>query len=578
MPEEESLWTTRLATADHAYKEWEGLFKCDMLEKYYEGFQWKLQNIENAPYVINYFYSTINEKIAAHLFSQPQFIVSPKPGYSDYDLSFAIQSAQLKEDMLNTIISTERSHFEEEIEAAYLDSVFRFGIVECGYAADWIINPNAGKPLFRSFKKENVNPKDDRIIKQPDELPENEQIYFKRINPTRFRVSGIDSSYLHRCDWVGYYDWVYMSDLRKMKGIRNVDRLEEGTTYNSGSSYSNDENHEDAVKIWHIWSNREQKRLLLLDSPCVELWSAPFTRIPLFTFRWDRRTSGFYPIPPAFQWVSPQDEINDAREQLKNHRKRFIRKFQVMKGMIDEIEKEKFESNVDGELVTVNQAGAISAIDTASLGAESDKSFMIARDDMNIASATSADQRGVVDRMTATQSKLIENHSNRRESREDSKVAKWVCSIGREALLLARDKFTSGTWIKLGTDPSENMLGEVNDKGAAYKWVTSEDLEDGYDFRIDVDITSMSPARFQEEKKNFVEFLSLTSQFPQIAFSPMLIRETAYRCNYRNERVIKELQKLSLITSLGQLQQGNQGQQNVEKMAPGATAQIEGGQ
>lgn len=579
----EELWSRRIQTANTAYKEWESLFKCKILEKYYEGFQYRDLDQEEHPYVVNFFYSTINEKISAHLYARPQFKISPKPGFSDYDLSFAVQSAQLKEDTLNTIISNDGVNFEEEIELAYIDSFFRFGVIEVGYSADWIINPNAGKPLLRSFKKANISKEEDRILKQPDFLPENEQVYFKRIDPERFRVGGIDSCYLNRCDWVGYYDLVYKSDLYAMKGLKNLDQLDTTGSYIATGSSDNYANIDNAVKIWHIWSIREGKRLLLLDAPMVELWSSTFYRLPLFAFRGDRRTKGFYPIPPAFQWISPQDEINDARQQLKNHRRRFIRKFQVVEGTVDDIERDKFENGPDGSLITVKKENAITAIETASLGPESDKSALIAKDDMNIVSGTGNEARGVADRMTATQSRYIEGHANRRESKEDAKVAKWICAIGREALLIARDKFTNGTWVKLNADPGEEFLGEVQDQNMAYRWVTSEDLSDGFDFRIDVDITSMSPDKFEEEKRHYVEFLSLLTQFPQIAISPTLVRETAYRCNYRNEKVIKEFQKIALIQMLGQAniaaEQSNQAQaiaqRQVEQMTPNTQAQIE---
>jgi len=577
-------WGKKLEISEKAYKEWEGRFRCSVLEKYYEGFQFKDVQ-EKYPYVVNFFYATINEKIAAHLFGKPQFKVTPKPGFSDFDLSFAIQSAQIKEDTLNTIIQRDDSYFEEEVESAFLDSFFRYGIIEVGYSANWVINPQAGKPVLRSFKKNELYGREDSIVRQPEELPENEQIFFKRIRPNRFRVGGIDSSYLTRCDWVAYYDYVLKADLLGLPGIKNKDQIRD--SIGSSVSYSDiDEPNYDyssIVKIWHVWSNREKKRYLLLDSPSVELWSDDFERLPLFGFRWDRRTSGWYPIPPSFQWVSSQDEINDARRQLKNHRKRFIRKFQALEGSIDDIERDKFESEVDGELVTVKRENAISAIETASLGAESDKSVMIAKDDFNTVSGTANEVRGTADRMTATQARAIEGHASRRETKTDVKVSKWVCAIGREALLLARDKFTMGTWIKLNVDPQEDFMEEVKDQQAAYRWVSSEDLSDGYDFRIDVDITSMSPQRFDEEKAHYIEFLSLMSQFPQVALSPALIRETAYRCNYRNERVIKEFQKVALITMLGQANQqaqaGGQGNQiaqgNVEQQTPNTQAEIE---
>ena len=60
---EDSIWSQRLTAADKYYKEWEGLFKCEILDKYYEGFQWKSQSeLKYNPYTINKIYETIQIK------------------------------------------------------------------------------------------------------------------------------------------------------------------------------------------------------------------------------------------------------------------------------------------------------------------------------------------------------------------------------------------------------------------------------------------------------------------------------------------------------------------------------------
>ena len=107
-----------------------------------------------------------------------------------------------------------------------------------------------------------------------------------------------------------------------------------------------------------------------------------------------------------------------------------------------------------------------------------------------------------------------------------------------------------GVWARLTTTNKEDLFQEVQENKPAYQWVTSEDLNDGYDFRIILDVTSLSADSQQVEKQKFMEFLALTTQFPQIAMSPTLIREAAYRVGYRNEKVIKEMQKMALLHQL----------------------------
>src|ERR1044071_4312913 len=189
----ESLWKGRIASANKFYEQWENRYRCKTLERYYRGFHWEADSGKEGTYTLNMVYSTLEIKLASYTFSNIQFHLKPKPNKSDYNLEFAIQSAQLKEDCINTIVSNPNGRFADEVEAALKDSFFRFGILETGYSADWITNPNVGKPLFDTDVDPNSsNSSDPKIIRQPDEIPQNELVYFKRIPAQRFRVGGIE--------------------------------------------------------------------------------------------------------------------------------------------------------------------------------------------------------------------------------------------------------------------------------------------------------------------------------------------------------------------------------------------------
>jgi hypothetical protein len=145
-----------------------------------------------------------------------------------------------------------------------------------------------------------------------------------------------------------------------------------------------------------------------------------------------------------------------------------------------------------------------------------------------------------------------------RENREQVKVANWIVKIAREGLLLAQEHLIAGLFVKSTNNPGESILGEVQLNPAAWQYVLTQDLNDGVDFDINLQLTSMSPLSNDMEKQKFLEFLAVMKQFPEIALSPLLIREAAYRIGYRNEKVIRELQATSLLSSLGQMAQGQQ--------------------
>ena len=83
------------------------------------------------------------------LFDEPVFRVKPRPSKIDFDPDVAQEKAQLQEDAVNHLAQKGITNFGDEVELAILDAFFRFGILETGFTADYIQNPDAGLP-FRS--------------------------------------------------------------------------------------------------------------------------------------------------------------------------------------------------------------------------------------------------------------------------------------------------------------------------------------------------------------------------------------------------------------------------------------------
>lgn len=597
---EDNVWKDRIDEANKYYNQWEALFKCKILEQYYEGIMWKSQReLGYNPYVINKFFETIAIKIAEFMPTVPVYQVSPRPVNSQYDLEAAADSAQLKEDVLNTIIQDNRLHFAEEMEMAYKDSFTRFGMVEVGYSADWIMNPNAPKPLTNKDQDRYASG-DTKLKNEPEELPANERVFVKHIAARRFRVGGMDHKYLSRCTWCGYYEYVDKNDLLVLKGLMNEDKIiaakavdQDVLTSETGDRQT-DKVKGNMVKLWRVWDNKGMVQLLVLDSPITTIFQRRFKRLPLMDYRPDRRTmtEGFYPIPPSFNWLSPQDEINETREMLRAHRRRFVRKFMVVEGMMDDEELEKFETGPDGAVVKVKREGAIQPIENADLGQALNEAIQTSADDLDRIAGTSQEDRGIPDRTTATQAEIVQQRASVRSQKDQMKIVHWFSMIGREILLTVRDKFVLGMYARLSSPEGENFLGEIQDDKESFKYVSSEDLNDGYDFRINVDVTSLSSTAQVQDKQKFMEFISVLQQFPLISFSPTLVREAAYRIGYRNMKAIREFQKMALLMYMGKITQleaasgqqmqqlqpglpgGNAGQQMVQQNTPPAAEQI----
>jgi hypothetical protein len=560
VPNTSSPWAARIKNALRVREDWESKFKCKKLEEYYEGFQWKGRQDTQLgaynPYTLNLFHSTIEIKLASYLFQRPSFVLTPEPGHDQYDMDFAVKSAGIKQDTLNTIVKNRNVKFAKTLKRVAKDAFFRFGLVEVGYAADWR-NPLKEDPELKSWNDEDLKDSSKDKVVRDEEVPVNERFFVKRIKPNRFLVSASDAEDLEDHDWIGYTQYYYRDTLEHAKGIdfpKGASGSFKSSDYSGSSSYSLSANGlyvphsgRDICKVYHIWDSvAKKRRMLLADYEYYELWSQEFERLPLVELRWFERSEGFYPIPPCWYWLSPQDEINESREQVRSFRRRFTRKFQAIKGMVEPEEVEKFQSGPDGVIVEVKQADAISPIANPDIGVTANDALIQAKDDFLIVSGTSAEARPGGDRETATKSKIADARARIRESAEQIDFSEFVCTVAREILCQAAEKLVEGLWVKYANGPGQEALTDFQANAPIYKWITSQDLSDGYDFDIAINIQNATPAAMEKEREAFLGFTGYLVQFPMVAMDPDLIREAAYRFSYRNEKIIGKFQQVAM--------------------------------
>lgn len=609
-----NLWQLKWLNADATFKKWHDRFKCNKLEDYYENKQWATAGGDIGgyqPYIVNLVFSTIEIKLANIIFQNPEFVLAPFPGSADWDLDFAVRTTELKQDALNTQIKRPESVFVDALKLAALDSFFRFAVVEVGYAADWQ-NPSKTVPITSNDtrKEDNVYIKEDseavaRLVEDL-EVPENERAYHKRILPETFRISSTSSPHLAQCGWCGYDEYISRTILEKTNGIKfkrsknpsfrtpdvSLDNQKYSEILKKDPSLADGIREGELILVKRVWDNQRKKKMMLDGESFEVMYEGDFERLPFKTLRWHLRTKGWYPIPPVHYWLAPQDAVNQTREMTRNYRSRFIRKFGYIEGMIggeDPIEEiEKLKSNTDGEYISVKQKEAIFPINNPEVGISILEDHNTARADFNVVSATSAQTRGETTRETATSARIKDNAERIRESAEQMNFSMFINAVGRETLLVLQKNVSRGLWVKRSMDPAEDFMGEVQVNKPYFDWISAQDLDDGYDFTIELNVINATPAQMQQELENFISFLTIVNNFPQIALSPVMIREAAFKSGYRNQRVIAEMQRTALINMLGQVQAASGGeafngggfnQENADKSAlqnaaPDPTAEI----
>ncbi|MGQ9845881.1 MAG: portal protein [Bacteroidales bacterium] len=590
--QDNKIWADKVAFADSQFKEWERKFKCKILEKYYEGFQSSdnLNSTEDS-YVMNLILSTYQVKKPSLLFRHPIFYVDPQPYAQDVLPDKAFTFAQNCEDLLNSVVTHPKSNFSEALELALLDSGPYFGVVEVQFVTEWEVNPLAGMPMtvedpttgeIEEMKAERFTPKD-------------EYIRLKHIPAHRFRVGGHDTTTLESADWCGYYDFIRLSDIKDPKnGFKNVKEVSSTRVKSDGNipsiNFSEyDENYSERtdveiVKVWRIWDNIKKKYYIFTDGDFIELYSEDFERLPIFPLVFHRRRRSWYPIPLFFNWKPIQDEVNEARQQIRSARRRARRLWTVLEGSVDQEELDKLTYGPDGTVVWVKRQDSLMPVPYPPLDSSIGTVLQVSKDDFNIISGTSAEARGQADRVTATQAAIVNQRSQVREADEREIVATWLAKIGKEVIKQAREHYTMQIWVKYTHNPG-GFFEDVPEKEFRWKQIMAEDLGT-FDFSVSVSVESLSPVAQDQEKRKFMEFLAILGQYQIVAMHPDLILEAAYRTGYRNMRVIRAFQQAAALQMVGQISgvpgmqpanpSDNIAQQTAEQMTPPTQAQIEG--
>lgn len=560
----------QIEVANERYKQWAETYHVDKLYEYYKGFHYADKNSD--AYVNNLVYSTIETKLPSLIFFNPKFNISPRPKEIETDPESAFQFATNLSDALADFINNEDNNFSDEAETFLFDAFFGYGISEIGYSADWIDNPNAGKPVVEGEK-----------YKQPLQLPTSEQIFVKQIPFDRFRVSYPDKRLLRQNDWVGYYDFVRKSDLEGNKNLKNLGQLSSSYGYYFGlhkiEELEGEENPrnlaskmgEDYSCIWKIWNTRSKRRCIILDDTDTIIYERAYTIFPFVDLRFRKPRKGFYPVPQVFNWIPAQNEQNEIRESARQFRRKFKRLYSYLIGSVEEDEISKAINGPDGSFVGEKQRDSIRAIDSPGMNNVNSTMLAVSKEDFNEVAGSSNEQRGRSDRTTATQASIIDNRAKIRETNEQAVVANALNKQAKLILEMMKERYVNP--MTISSMPSEESIG--SDASLTPSNVRSIDpITDfgpqAFDFDVKIDIESTSPVANEQELQKFITFLSLLSQFPQMSISPLLIREMAFRVGYRNERVIKEMQQMAQLQLIGMFEQmglkpGNMSQQQVQQ-------------
>jgi hypothetical protein len=550
-------WETRVKMGTDMHKDWAEKYSVDMLENYYYGHQWQGESSEweARKYVINMFFPSINISSPSMLFELPKYTVAPRITRSDDPYSDVVARAKLQEDVLNNRVQETDLGFENAVGLALFDARFRFGVVQVGYNADFVENPNAGKPILRNSDDVASAMTDENgfEIKQPSKLVAKESLFLKWVPAKDFRVSSRQDNRLEACDWCGYSEWHYVDDLQANPNYKNTSSLKASGRMKGGPkeedlAYDSEKRdlHRGMVKVWFVWDMRAKIKRVWVNGYDKFLQERPYSFLPFAVLNFHPILGQFYPLPPTYNWTPAQNELNDTREMQRIHRKRAVRRYL----RTSRIRQEEFDKLRDGEDMVCAEVdggtteGVLTPVADAPLDAQVARNIPQSQDDFSRISGISGEAQQVAQSETATQANLIALNSQIRESHDRIKVAKWLGKIGKLLLMSLRENMVLPWWIKIAVDPTSPAAQmEAQEVNKLWMQITSEELGD-IDMDIEVDLTSMSPVSREQERTNWLTFLGLVTN-PQMGMvlmaSPALLRKTAGLFGIHNERDLVEL-------------------------------------
>lgn len=569
-----AVWQSRINSANKAYEEWESRYNINKLEKYYAGQQWGESDKDH--YTINMVFPTIEIKLPSLMFNKPVAHFSVKPSRAEDVGSHLDLRAKFLEDTANHFVQNDNSGFRDETLLCTKESFYRFGVTEVGYSANFVDNPNAGKPVLSETSKEPLKDSEGQDVMAPPYIIENELIYIRRIPAKQFRVPASSKNRLDKNDWVGYFEWVYASDIRRNQFYANRLKIKANghidPKYSSETERDSDleERKDGMVKVWKVWDIRRHVKHVFADGAEFFLIEGePFRELPFADIKFHEMLDQYYPLPYVSQLISVQDELNETRDSQRIHRRRFARRYEVREGAVDDDELAKLEGPaIDGQYVIVKTQGAIQPIPDAALDRAVAMNVPATKEDFMMISSVGGEQRGVSDSDTATQANIIASNANIRNSFSREIVSKYLAKVIRLIVITARDKMTLPWFLKSMVDPkSMGAAQEAQMVGMLWQEVTSTDIGD-MDFEVQIDVESLAPDSEDRRREMWNQVLALFGNPTLIMVmltSDTILRKTLAFYGIKNDREVNEIRN--------GMQQIMQMQMMMQAGVPGGVAQ-----
>lgn len=613
-------WLSKIQKARKLREQWEKDYKVKKCEEFFLGKQWQNQS-SDGPRVMNHFLATIKVTQTNLLFENPKVMIRPKIN-KGMDI-VSNRKASLAEEVLQNIMSQD-DNFDDATRLALLQAFFRIGVVKVIYEPELEPNPNAGRgvsevdsdgnPILDDMGQEQpvVDPTTGQPVMEPPYVVSDDTYRWEWVDAKCLLLPD-EGPYQKHWTWIGEEVTVPLQEAREDERFpeelrvlfrsnvkedkRYADTATSKATDNSDDEYCQlfryVELYDIRKKRWLVVAEDQDFHEPLIDDVLPEgVEDHPYAILPGWTPILGPDPSP-WPVPHTYPWLDIQEEYNIRREQEMQGAKRSARKVAYAEDTFADPEEalKMLQSSQDMQGVKVTDIARLPVVipdSPVNPDLWRDTSTLLG-DWRIVTGQTGAKLSGESDAETATEANFVERASNLRDAELQKAVYKWLRVALKKMLQLVKATLTHKLYAKLRAMSDQEMnqmilslYGIPPEMMAAFpglaqylavtfgnekvEQVSREDLT----FECDIDIApgSTRPRSLAQEKAQFLEFLQIFAQFPQLAMSRALLEELQRKYEFLNPMIVNELQMLAMtLVNINANQAGRSGQggQNTAK-------------
>lgn len=202
----------------------------------------------------------------------------------------------------------------------------------------------------------------------------------------------------------------------------------------------------------------------------------------------------FYPIGDLEEIEPIQQELNETRTQLMNHRKSHQRKYLYKREAFDTTGLAALSSDVDNTMVPVtgeDLQGVIVPMPTHVMGGDLYSYSEVITNDLDRVSGVSEYARGGLPELsrTATEAAIIQDAANARAADKLDTIEKAIQEVGRKVIQLAQQFLTADQAISI-----------AGPKGMIWVEFSPDDIQGEFDFTVEAGSTQPNNESFKRQQ------------------------------------------------------------------------------